>query len=192
MRPQALRDGDDWILNGLKMWITNGSIADVADVWAKTDDGICGFVVPLGTLGFSATVVHWKMSLRASVTSETVMVNVRLPADSVLPDVRGLRGTLSCLNEARFGIAFGAIGAARSCQQTAIDCSRSRVQLDRLFCGFKLTPKKLADMSLELGKGMLLTLHLGRLKDEHVLRSEQVSFGKFNYARQAVAIAQQC
>ena len=191
MRTSAKRDGDDWVLNGSKMWITNGNVADVAVVWARTDDGIRGFVVPTGTPGFSAREVHKKMSLRASVTSELVLDGVRLPADAVLPGVTGLRGPLSCLNEARFGIVFGTMGAARDCLETAIDYSISREQFDKPIAGFQLTQRKLADMALEYGKGMLLALHLGRLKDEHLLRPEQVSVGKLNNARAALDIARE-
>jgi glutaryl-CoA dehydrogenase len=192
MITNAKRDGDDWILNGAKMWITNGNVADVAVVWARTDEGIRGFVVPTDTPGFSAHLIHKKMSLRASVTSELVLEDVRLPADAILPAVRGLRGPLSCLNEARFGIVFGTLGAARDCLETAIDYSLTREQFDRPIAGFQLTQKKLADMALELGKGMLLALHLGRLKDEHLIQPEQVSVGKLNNAREALAIARQC
>ena len=192
MRTSARRDGPDWVLNGSKMWITNGNVADVAVVWARTDEGIRGFVVPTGSPGFSAREIHKKMSLRASVTSELVFEDLRLPADAVLPGVAGLRGPLSCLNEARFGIVFGTMGAARDCLQTAIDYSIHREQFDKPIAAFQLTQKKLADMALELGKGMLLALHLGRLKDEHLLRPEQVSVGKLNNAREAIAIAREC
>ncbi|HPE12782.1 MAG: acyl-CoA dehydrogenase family protein [Actinobacteria bacterium] len=192
MRTNAKRDGDDWVLNGSKMWITNGNIADVAVVWARTDDGIRGFVVPTDTAGFGANEIHQKMSLRASVTSELVLEDVRLPADAVLPGVVGLRGPLSCLNEARFGIVFGTLGAARDSLQTAIDYSIDREQFDKPIAGYQLTQKKLADMTLELGKGMLLALHLGRLKDQHVITPEQVSLGKLNNARESLAIAREC
>jgi len=192
MRTNAKRDGDDWILDGSKMWITNGTVADVAIVWAQTDDGIRGFVVPTNTPGFSATEIHKKMSLRASVTAELVFDSVRLPADALLPNVRGLRGPLACLNEARFGIAFGTLGAARDCLETAISYSLDREQFDQPIAGFQLTQKKLADMAVELGKGMLLALHLGRLKDEHLITPEQISIGKLNNAREALAIAREC
>ena len=192
MLTHAKRDGDDWIVNGSKMWITNGNVADVAVVWARTEEGIRGFVVPTDTPGFTAIEIHKKMSLRASVTSELVLDDVRLPADAVLPGVVGLRGPLSCLNEARYGIVFGTLGAARDCLETAIDYSVNREQFDRPIAGFQLTQKKLADMALELGKGMLLAMHLGRLKDEHLIRSEQVSVGKLNNAREALAIAREC
>ena len=192
MKTHAKRDGGDWLINGAKMWITNGNVADVAVVWARTDEGIRGFVVPTNTPGFTANEIHKKMSLRASVTSELVLDGVRLPADAVLPEVASLRGPLSCLNEARFGIAFGALGAARDCLETAIAYSIDREQFDKPIAGFQLTQKKLADMALELGKGMLLALHLGRLKDEHLIRPEQVSLGKVNNAREALAIAREC
>ncbi len=196
MRTNAKRDGSDansdWILNGSKMWITNGSVADVAVVWAQTDDGIRGFIVPTATPGFTASVIHKKMSLRASITSELVFENLRLPAHSMLPGVRGLKGPLSCLNEARFGIAFGTLGAARDCLQTAIDYSINRVQFDRPIAGYQLTQMKLADMTLELGKGMLLALHIGRLKDSIGVTPEQISLGKLNNAREALHIAREC
>ena len=192
MRTSAKRDGDDWVLEGSKMWITNGNVADVAVVWARTDEGIRGVVVPTDTPGFTANEIHKKMSLRASVTSELVLDGVRLPADAVLPGVASLRGPLSCLNEARYGIVFGTLGAARDCLETAINYSIDREQFDKPIAAFQLTQKKLADMALELGKGMLLALHLGRLKDEHLIRPEQVSLGKLNNAREALAIAREC
>lgn len=192
MRTNARKEGSDWVLNGSKLWITNGSVADVAVVWARTDDGIRGFVVPTDTPGFSANLIHKKMSLRASITSELVFENVRLPESAVLPGVVGLKGPLSCLNEARFGILFGTIGAARTCLQTAIDYSIDRTQFDKPIAGYQLTQKKLADMTLELGKGMLLALHLGRIKDDHRIRPEQISLGKLNNAREALAIAREC
>ncbi|MGI9084744.1 MAG: acyl-CoA dehydrogenase family protein [Aeromicrobium sp.] len=188
MRTRAKRDGDDWILNGTKMWITNGSISDVAVVWARTDDGIRGFVVPTDTPGFTANTIEHKMSLRASVTSELVLEGVRLPADAVFPDVTGLKGPLSCLNEARYGIIWGSLGAARSSFETALDYARNRQQFGRPIGGFQLTQAKLADMCLELHKGLLLALHLGRRKDTVGLTSEQVSFGKLNNVREALEI----
>jgi len=192
MRTRARRDGDDWVLNGTKMWITNGTIADVAVVWAQTDERIRGFVVPTDARGFSAPEITRKMSLRASVTSELVLDDVRLPASAVLPEVSGLSGPLSCLTEARFGIVFGALGAARDCLETAISYSRDRLIFDRSLASYQLTQAKLADMSLELGKGMLLALHLGSLKDTGRLRPEQVSLGKLNNVREAIAIAREC
>ncbi|MHA4779395.1 acyl-CoA dehydrogenase family protein [Streptomyces sp. MSC1_001] len=192
MRTHAKRDGSDWILNGTKMWITNGSVADVAVVWARTEDGVRGFLVPAGTPGFSAPEIKRKLSLRASVTSELVLEDVRLPADAMLPEARGLSGPLGCLNEARFGIVFGALGAARDCLETAISYARERIVFDRSLASYQLTQQKLADMSVELGKGMLLALHLGRLKDAGALTPEQVSVGKLNNVREAVAIAREC
>ncbi|WP_225801758.1 acyl-CoA dehydrogenase family protein [Streptomyces sp. NK15101] len=192
MRTNAKRDGSDWVLNGTKMWITNGSVADVAVVWARTEDGVRGFLVPAGTPGFSAPEVKMKLSLRASVTSELVFEDVRLPADAVLPEARGLSGPLGCLNEARFGIVFGALGAARDCLETAISYARDRVVFARSLASYQLTQQKLADMSVELGKGMLLALHLGRLKDAGALTPEQVSVGKLNNVREAIAIAREC
>lgn len=197
MRTNARRDGDDWILNGTKMWITNGSVADVAVVWAQTDSveggsGVRGFVVPTDTPGFSAPKIGHKLSLRASVTSELVLEDVRLPADALLPGVQGLRGPLSCLNEARFGIVFGALGAARDCLQTALDYAGTREVFARPLSSYQLTQAKLADMALELQKGFLLALHLGRLKDDHRLEPRQVSLGKLNNVRESLAIAREC
>jgi glutaryl-CoA dehydrogenase len=189
MRTTAKRDGRDWILSGSKMWITNGGIADVATVWARTDDGIRGFLVPRGTRGFTTRDIHQKLSLRASVTSELVFDDVRLPADALLPGAEGLRGPLACLNEARFGIVFGALGAARDCLRTALDYAATREQFGRPVAGFQLTQAKLADMALELAKGYLLAVRLGRLKDEGTLRPEQVSAAKLNNTRAAIAIA---
>jgi glutaryl-CoA dehydrogenase len=192
MRTAAKRDGDDWVLDGSKMWITNGAVADVAVVWARTDDGIRGFVVPTDTPGFTANEITRKMSLRASVTAELVLDGVRLPASAMLPEARGLSGPLSCLSEARFGIVFGSLGAARDCLEVTIDYCRERRIFDRPLAAYQLTQAKLADMTLELGKGMLLALHLGRLKDSVGLRGEQVSLGKLNSTREAIAIAREC
>ncbi len=197
MRTRAKQDASsngqgDWILDGNKMWITNGSIADVAVVWAQTDGGIRGFVVPTDTKGFSAPDIKQKMSMRASVTSELVLDGVRLPGDAVLPEVTGLRGPLSCLTEARFGIIFGSIGAARDCLEATLRYTSEREIFDRPLGGFQLTQAKLADMTVELGKAMLLALHLGRLKDEGRITAEQVSFGKLNNIREALQIAREC
>lgn len=192
MRTRAVRDGDAWVLTGNKMWITNGSVADVAVVWAQTDEGIRGFLVPTDTPGFTAPEIKKKMSLRASVTSELVLDNVRLPESAAFPDVRGLKGPLSCLSEARFGIVFGALGAARDCLEVAISYAREREIFDKPLASYQLTQAKLADMSLELGKGMLLALHLGRLKDAGKLHPDQVSLGKLNNVREAIAIAREC
>ncbi|MDH2909079.1 MAG: acyl-CoA dehydrogenase family protein [Candidatus Eremiobacteraeota bacterium] len=189
MRTTARRDGADWVIDGTKMWITNGSFADVAIVWANTDDGIAGFVVPTTTKGFSTNVIHRKLSLRASVTSELILDNVRLPDSARLPGARGLGGPLACLNEARFGIIWGVMGAARSCYATALEYAKTRVQFDRPIAGFQLTQEKLVNMLLELQKGTLLALHLGRMKDEGRLHPTQVSFGKLNNVREALAIA---
>ncbi|MDC3724232.1 acyl-CoA dehydrogenase family protein [Rhodococcus sp. Rp3] len=197
MRTNAKRDGDDWILNGTKMWITNGSIADVAVVWAQTDleegaKGIRGFVVPTDTPGFSAPEIHSKLSLRASVTSELVLDGVRLPASAMMPKAKGLRGPLTSLGEARFGIVFGAIGAARDCLETAIEYSQSREVFDKPLAGYQLTQAKISDMALEVGKGHLLAYHLGRIKDRGEIAPEQVSLGKLNNVREAIAIAREC
>ncbi len=197
MRTRAKPDGHEWVLNGTKMWITNGSVAEVAVVWAQTDEaengkGVKGFLVPTGTPGFSAPKIGRKLSLRASITSELVLEDVRLPADAVLPEVTGLRGPLSCLSEARFGIVFGALGAARDCLETALDYTSTRDVFNRPLSSFQLTQAKLADMALELQKGFLLALHLGRLKDDHRLEPRQVSLGKLNNVREALAIAREC
>jgi glutaryl-CoA dehydrogenase len=189
MRTVAKRDGDDWVLNGTKMWITNGSVADVAVVWARTDEGIRGFVVPTDTRGFTAHSIASKMSLRASVTSELVLDDVRLPASAQLPGASGLSGPLSCLNEARFGIVFGALGAARDCLLTALDYAQTREQFSKPIAGFQLTQDKLADMTVEYGKGLLLAIHLGRTKDAGKLAPCQVSVGKLNNVREALHIA---
>jgi glutaryl-CoA dehydrogenase len=192
MRTRAVRDGADWVLNGSKMWITNGSVADVATVWARTDDGVRGFLVPAGTPGFSATDVHHKLSLRASTTSGLTLDDVRLPASALLSEARGLSGPLGCLNEARFGIVFGAIGAARDCLEATLEYAGTRIQFDRPIAGFQLTQAKLADMALEYYKGLLLALDLGRRKDAGTLRPEQVSLGKLNNVREAIEIARTC
>ncbi|BCJ30415.1 acyl-CoA dehydrogenase family protein [Actinocatenispora sera] len=192
MRTRARRDGDDWVLSGSKMWITNGTVADVAVVWARTDDGVRGFLVPAGTPGFTATEITRKLSLRASVTAELAFDDVRLPAEAMLPDARGLRAPLSCLDEARFGIVFGATGAARDCLETTIAWAVDRQAFDRPVAGFQLTQQKLVDMTLELGKATLLALHLGRRKDAGSLRSEQISLGKLNNVREALTIAREC
>ncbi|MGW3075251.1 MULTISPECIES: acyl-CoA dehydrogenase family protein [unclassified Kitasatospora] len=192
MRTRAVRDGSDWILDGTKMWITNGGIADVATVWANTEDGVRGFLVPRGTPGFTTRDIGQKLSLRASVTSELHLEGVRLPAEAQLPGAKGLRGPLSCLNEARFGILFGAVGAGRDSLQAALRYADSRIQFDRPISGFQLTQRKFADMALALGNSALLAVHLGRLKDGGRLRPEQVSVGKLNNVREALAIAREC
>jgi glutaryl-CoA dehydrogenase len=191
MRTSARRDGSDWVLNGTKMWITNGGIADLAVVWAVSEDGVRGFLVPTDTPGFSTNDVHRKLSLRASVTSELVLDRVRLPEDAALPGVVGLKGPLSCLTEARFGIVWGVLGAARACFESALSYAREREQWGRPIGGFQLTQEKLANMALELNKGTLLALQLGRMKDEGRLRPEHVSLGKLNNVREALGIARE-
>ncbi len=192
MRARARRDGSDWVLAGNKMWITNGSVADVAIVWARAEEGIRGFVVPTDSPGFSASEIKRKMSLRASVTAELALDDVRLPASAMLPEAKGLSGPLSCLTEARFGIIFGSLGAARDCLETTIAYVREREIFGKQLAAYQLTQAKLADMSLELGKGMLLALHLGRLKDEGRLEAAAISLGKLNNTREAIAIAREC
>jgi glutaryl-CoA dehydrogenase len=189
MRTSARRDGSDWVLNGRKMWITNGSVADVAVVWAQTDEGVRGFVVTAETPGFSAVEIKHKLSLRASVTSELVLDDVRVPGEAVLPEAVGIRGPLSCLNEARFGIVWGSTGAARSCLETALEYTGSREQFGRPIAGFQLTQAKLADMAVRVHSGRLLALHLGRRKDAGTLLPQQVSFGKLDNVRGALEVA---
>ncbi len=189
MRTNARRDGSDWIINGSKMWITNGSIADIAIIWAQTDDGVRGFIVPTDSPGFSAPEIKKKASLRASVTSELILDEIRVPDEFVLPGVASMRGPLSCLNEARFGIVFGAMGAARSCYETALAYSKERVQFDVPIASFQLTQRKLVEMMVAVQRGTLIALHLGRRKDEGKLSPEQVSFGKFDNVRNALDVA---
>jgi glutaryl-CoA dehydrogenase len=178
MRTRARRDGDDWVLNGQKMWITNGSVAEVAVVWARTDEGVRGFVVPTDTPGFSAPEIHKKLSLRASVTSELVLDDVRLPADAILPESTGTKSALACLNEARTGIVFGAMGAARACLEAAVEYSKTRIQFDKPIGAFQMTQKKLADMAVEVNRGTVLAYHMARLKEAGRLKPEHVSMGK--------------
>jgi glutaryl-CoA dehydrogenase len=192
MATRARRDGDDWVLAGGKMWITNAPVADVAVIWARADEGVVGFAVPTTTGGFTAREVRRKLSLRASSTGEITLDDVRLPESARLPEARGLKAPLSCLTEARFGIIWGALGAARDCLETAIEYAISREQFGRPIAGFQLTQAKLADMALELQKGYLLAVHLGRRNDAVGLRPEQVSAGKLNNVREAIAIARQC
>ncbi|TDK92934.1 acyl-CoA dehydrogenase family protein [Mycolicibacterium mucogenicum] len=192
MRTTARRDGDDWVLNGSKMWITNASVADVAVVWARAEEGVLGFAVPTDTPGFSAREMTRKMSLRASVTSEFSLDDVRLPESARLPGARGLSGPLSCLSEARFGIVFGAVGAARDCLQATLDYVGTRTVFDKTLAEYQLTQAKIADMAVELGKAQLLALQLGRLKDAGKIQPEQVSVGKLNNVREAIKIARQC
>ncbi|WP_435055364.1 acyl-CoA dehydrogenase family protein [Micromonospora aurantiaca (nom. illeg.)] len=192
MATRARRDGDDWILNGSKLWITNAPIADVGVIWARTDDGVRGFAVPMDTPGVTAREIRHKMSLRASLTGEIALEDVRLPADARLPEAIGLKAPLGCLTEARHGIVWGALGAARDCLETALEYATTRTQFGRPLAGFQLTQAKLADMAVEWNKGMLLALHLGRLADAGTLRPDQVSVGKLNNVREALAIARQC
>jgi glutaryl-CoA dehydrogenase len=191
MRTRAKRDGDDWVLNGQKMWITNGSIADVAVVWARTDDGVRGFVLPTDTPGFSAPEIHRKMSLRASVTSELVLDDVRLPADAILPESTGTKSALACLNEARTGIVFGAMGAARACLESAVEYAKTRIQFDKPIGAFQLTQKKLADMAVEVNRGTVLAYHLARLKEAGRLLPEHVSMGKLANVNAALYVARE-
>ena len=191
MRTKAKRDGDDWVLNGSKQWITNGGIADVAVVWARHDDDIRGFVIPTDTKGFSVSNIHHKLSLRASVSSELSLDDVRLPADAVLPEVKSMRGPLSCLNEARYGICWGAVGAGRACYESALEYAKTRVQYGRPIAGFQLTQRKLVDMMLELQKAQLVAWRLGQLKDSGELDPRQVSVGKLNNVREALAVARE-
>jgi glutaryl-CoA dehydrogenase len=191
MRTYAKKDGSDWVLNGSKMWITNGSIADVAVVWAQTDEGIRGFVVPTSTPGFSAPEIHKKLSLRASVTSSLYFDDVRLPASAALPGVTGLKGPLSCLSEARFGIIWGVVGAARACLESAVAYAKTRVQFDKPIGAFQLTQEKLAWMYVGAAQAGLTALHLGELKDAGRLEPRQISFGKLANVRAALDIARQ-
>jgi glutaryl-CoA dehydrogenase len=191
MQTTARRDGPDWILTGSKMWITNGSVADIAVVWANTDEAIRGFLVPRGSRGFSTRTIHKKLSLRASITSELHFDDVRLPASAVLPGVRGLKGPLSCLSEARFGITWGVTGAARACFEAAADYARTREQFGRKIGGFQLTQRKLAWMLADLQRAQLLALHLGRLKEAGHITPEQVSLGKMSNVRAAIEIARE-
>jgi glutaryl-CoA dehydrogenase len=189
MRTRARRDGEDWILHGQKMWITNGSIADVAVVWARTDEGVRGFLVPKGTKGFSTQDIHRKLSLRASVTSELLLDDVRLPAGALLPEATSLRGPLSCLDEARYGIVWGAAGAARACFEAALEYSKERVAFGRPIAATQLQQHKLASMALEVNRATLLALHLGRMKDAGRLRPEHVSMGKLGNVNAALDVA---
>src|SRR5215203_4049489 len=190
MRTHARRDGSDWVLNGTKMWITNGSIADVAVVWARTDAGaINGFLVEKGMAGFTAPEMKKKLSLRASVTSELVLRDVRVPEENRIPDVDSLRGPLSCLNEARYGIVWGAVGAGRACFEAALDYAKERIVFDKPIAGYQLTQQKLAEMALELNRGLLVALHIGRMKDAGTLRQEHVSLGKMGNVRGAIEVA---
>lgn len=189
MRTRAVRDGSDWVLSGTKMWITNGTVADVAVLWAQTDEGVRGFVVPTNTPGFTANEVKHKLSLRASLTAELVLDGVRLPDSAAFPEVRGLRGPLSCLNEARYGILFGVVGAARSCYESALEYTLSREQFGKPLAGFQLTQRKLADLVVEVNRAGLVALRIGRLKDAGTLHHNHVSFGKLANVRSALEVA---
>ena len=191
MTTTARRDRDYWILSGAKRWIGLASIADIAVIWARTDDGIRGFLVPTGTAGFTATPIEPKLALRASIQCDITLEDVRLPADAVLPGAVGLRGPFSCLNEARYGIIWGAMGAARDAYEAALAYALEREQFGKPIASFQLTQQKLVDMVLEIGKGVLVALHIGRMKDAGTLIPEQISFGKLNNVRTAIDIARQ-
>jgi glutaryl-CoA dehydrogenase len=191
MRTRARRDGSDWILNGSKMWITNGSVAEVAVVWARTDEGLRGFLVPRGTKGFSAPEIHKKLSLRASITSELVLDDVRLPDSALLPEATSLRGPLSCLNEARYGIVWGAAGAARACLEAALSYSKDRIAFERPIASFQIQQQRLAHMALEVNRSSLVALHLGRMKDAGTLQPEHVSMGKLGNVNGALQVARE-
>lgn len=191
MKTYARRDGSDWILSGRKRWIGMGSIAEVAVVWAQTDDGIRGFLVPTDTEGFSATNIERKLSMRASIQCELHLDNVRLPESAMLPEAKGLRGPFACLNEARYGIIWGTMGAARDSYECALEYAGNREQFDQPIASFQLTQKKLVDMMLEIQKGTMVALHIGRMKDAETLKHEQVSFGKLNNVREAIEIARE-
>ncbi|MBD2763755.1 acyl-CoA dehydrogenase family protein [Kocuria sp. cx-455] len=191
MTTNAKRDGDDWVLNGTKRWIGLANVAKVAVIWAQTDDGIRGFVVPTDTAGYKATPIEPKLSMRASIQCEIELTDVRLPASAMLPDAKGLRGPFSCLNEARYGIIWGAMGAARDSFEAALDYSKQRMQFDKPLAGYQLTQQKLVDMALEINKGFLLALQIGRMKDAGTLQNHQISVGKLNNCREAIAIARE-
>ena len=191
MTTHAKRDGSDWVLNGTKMWITNGGIADISVVWAQTDEGVRGFLVPKGTPGYSTNDVHKKLSLRASITSELVLDDVRLPADAMLPNVVGLKGPLACLNEARFGILFGAVGAARACYESALEYAGERTQFGKPIASFQLTQRKLVEMMVKVNRSMLVALHIGRMKDAGNVGVEDIAFGKMDNVRMALEVARE-
>jgi glutaryl-CoA dehydrogenase len=191
MRTTAVRAGHDWVINGSKRWIGLASIADVAVIWAQTEDGIRGFLVPAGTPGFTATPIEGKLGMRVSIQCDIALSDVRLPADAILPGASGLKGPFSCLNEARFGIIWGALGAARDSYEAALAYAVERIQFGQALAGFQLTQAKLVDMVLEIQKGVLVALHIGRAKDAGTLRPEQISFGKLNNVREAIDICRQ-
>ncbi|MEL0174392.1 MAG: acyl-CoA dehydrogenase family protein [bacterium] len=193
MATTAKKDGDEWIINGSKMWITNGSLADVALVWAKDEDGIVrGFLLEKGMEGFTSNDIHGKLSLRASVTSELSMVNVRVPDSSRLPNIEGLKGPLSCLTQARYGIAWGMVGAAVDCYQTALDYSLERKQFSKPIAGYQLTQSKFAEMITQITMAQLTVYQLGRLKDQNKMRFDQVSLAKRNHCKMARDVARTC
>lgn len=191
MRTFARRDKGDWVLNGSKRWIGLASVAHVAIIWAQTDEGVRGFVVPTATPGFTATPIEPKLSMRASIQCDVELVDVRLPESAVLPNVSGLKGPFSCLNEARYGIIWGAMGAARDAFEAALDYSGTRLQFDKPLAGYQLTQQKLVNMALEINKGFLLALHLGRMKDAGTLQPDQISVGKLNNCREAIEICRE-
>jgi glutaryl-CoA dehydrogenase len=191
MATRARRDGKDWILNGTKRWITNGNVADLVIVWARSEQGIRGFLVEKGTKGFEAREIHHKLSMRASVTSELILDDVRIPEGNELPGAQGLKAPLSCLNEARYGIVWGVLGAAIACYRSALGYSIARVQFDRPIAGYQLTQEKLVNMLTEITKGQLLALQLGRLKDQGNATATQISMAKLNNVREALQIARE-
>jgi glutaryl-CoA dehydrogenase len=191
MATRARRDGDDWIINGTKRWITNGNVAHLAIVWARTEQGIRGFLVEASSKGFEAREIHHKLSMRASVTSELILDDVRVPAGNELPGAQGLKAPLSCLNEARYGIVWGALGAAIACYRSALEYAKARVQFDKPIAAYQLTQEKLVNMLTEITKGQLLALQLGRLKDRGTVTATQISMGKLNNVREALAIARE-
>ena len=191
MATRARRDGKDWILNGTKRWITNGNLAGLAIVWARSEQGIRGFLVEKGTKGFEAREIHHKLSMRASVTSELILDDVRVPAGNELPEAQGLKAPLSCLNEARYGIVWGVLGAAIACYRSALGYSMARMQFDRPIAGYQLTQEKLVNMLTEITKGQLLALQLGRLKDQGSATATQISMAKLNNVREALQIARE-
>ena len=191
MKTFARRDGEDWVISGAKRWIGLATVAKVAVIWAQTDEGIRGFVVPTDTPGFKATPIQPKLSMRASIQCEIELTDVRLPASALLPEAKGLRGPFSCLNEARYGIIWGAMGAARDSFEVALKYSQERMQFDRPLAGYQLTQQKFADMALEIDKGFLLALQIGRLKDAGTLQHHQISVGKLNNCREAIKIARE-
>ena len=191
MATRARRDGGDWVISGTKRWITNGNIAHLAIVWARTEDGIRGFLVETGTKGFQAREIHHKLSMRASVTSELILDDVRVPARNELPGAQGLKGPLSCLNEARYGIVWGVLGAAIACYRSALEYAKARVQFDRPIAGYQLTQEKLVNMLTEITKGQLMAVQLGRLKDQGKATATQISMAKLNNVREALQVARE-